>query len=186
MTTGGVRASTAPSGRRDQIVRLARYAATSVLAFAVSESIFLILYGTRLAGATVAALVANFAGTLPSYLMSRYWIWKDSARTRVFRQVVLYWTTSVVCIVLMSLATGAVAKLVPAHSRFHLAVVGVGFLVVNVVFWLGKFLLYHWVIFPASRIVRTVPGEAPTDGSRAHAGPVHGPPEKALDARRAG
>jgi putative flippase GtrA len=136
---------------RAQISRLARYAATSGLAFALSEATLLILYGSGIANATLAAVIANLAGTVPSYLMSRYWIWKDAPRARVARQVVLYWCTSIICIILTSLATGAIADLVPAGHRFHLAIVGVGFLVVNVIFWLGKFVLYQKVIFPTTR-----------------------------------
>ena len=60
--------------RRAEIARLARYAATSGVAFAVSEATLLILYGLDLATATIAALIASLAGTVPSYLLSRYWI----------------------------------------------------------------------------------------------------------------
>jgi len=116
----------------------------------VSETTLLILYGNDVVNATVAAVIANLAGTVPSYFMSRYWIWKDSARTRVGRQVVLYWTTSVVCMALTSLATGAIASLAPAGHRFHLAVVAVGFPAVTLVFWLAKFVLYQRVIFPGA------------------------------------
>ena len=135
---------------RAQIARLARYAATSGVAFGVSETTLLILYGNDVVNATVAAVIANLAGTVPSYFMSRYWIWKDAARTRVGRQVVLYWATSVVCMALTSLATGAIASLAPAGHRFHLAVVAVGFPAVTLVFWLAKFVLYQRVIFPGT------------------------------------
>ncbi len=136
--------------RRAQIARLARYAATSGVAFGVSETTLLILYGNDVVNATVAAVIANLAGTVPSYFMSRYWIWKDAARTRVGRQVVLYWTTSVVCMAVTSLATGAIASLAPAGHRFHLAVVAVGFPAVTLVFWLAKFVVYQHVIFPTT------------------------------------
>jgi hypothetical protein len=82
--------------------------------------------------------------------MSRYWVWKDATRTRVGRQVVLYWLTSFACIVLTSLATGAIARLAPAGHPFHLAVVAIGFPIVTVVFWVAKLVLYHFFIFPKS------------------------------------
>jgi len=116
----------------------------------VSETTLLILYGNDVVNATVAAVIANLAGTVPSYFMSRYWIWKDSPRTRVGRQVVLYWATSIVCMALTSLATGAIASLAPAGHRLHLAVVAVGFPAVTLVFWLAKFVLYQRVIFPGA------------------------------------
>ncbi len=138
-------------GRRAAIVRLARYGATSVVAFAVSEITLLALYGSDLTGATAAAVVANLAGTVPSYLMSRYWIWSEAPRARVGRQVAMYWTTSIICIAATSLATGAIASLAPSGQRFHLVVVGVGFLLLNIVFWFAKFVIYQRIIFQVDR-----------------------------------
>lgn len=128
-----------------------RYGTTSVVAFAISEVTLLALYGSKTTGATVAAVVANLVGTVPSYLMSRYWIWNDAPRARAGRQVAMYWATSIICIAGTSLATGAIASLVPAGQRFHLVVAGVGFLVVNIVFWLAKFAVYQHVIFPVQK-----------------------------------
>ena len=102
-------------------------------------------------GATLAAVVANLVATVPSYLMSRYWIWSASPRARAGRQVVMYWTTSLLCITGTSLAPGAIAGLAPSGHRFHLVVAGVGFLLVNVVFWFAKFVIYQRVIFATDK-----------------------------------
>jgi putative flippase GtrA len=134
--------------RRASIARLARYGATSVIAFAVSEITLLALYGWKVTGITVAAVVANLAGTVPSYLMSRYWIWSEAPRARVGRQVVMYWATSIICIAGTSLATGGIVKLAPPGHHFHLLVAGIAFLLVNVVFWFAKFEVYQKIIFP--------------------------------------
>jgi putative flippase GtrA len=114
----------------------------------MSEAILLILVGTGTTGATVAALIANVAATIPSYLMSRYWIWKDAERDRVGRQVVLYWSTSVVSWILIALVTGGIAKLIPKGHQYHILLVGLAFLVVNAVFFVLKYAVYHYVIFP--------------------------------------
>jgi putative flippase GtrA len=151
--------------RRAAVIRLARYAFTSVAAFAISEITLLVLVGTKTTGATVAALAANLAGTVPSYLLSRYWIWSEAPRTRVGRQAVLYWTTSIVCIAATSLATGAIAGLVPAGDRLHLVVAGVGFFGVNIVFWFAKFVVYQRIIFPVDRQPAGLTAEA-TDPTR--------------------
>jgi len=146
--------STIGVGRAD-VARLARYAATSGVAFAVSEMTLLILYGLDLTTATVAALLASFAGTVPSYLLSRYWIWREAARERVLRQVILYWIVSIGCIALTSLLTGALASFAPAGHPFHLLVVAIGYPIVMLTFWLIKFVIYQRVIF------RTAPTEWP-------------------------
>jgi putative flippase GtrA len=134
--------------RRAGIGRIVRYAATSVLAFGVSEVTLVVLYGHGLLGATAAALAANLAGTLPSYLLSRYWIWHDSPRRRVGRQIVLYWTVSAVTIATSSIATGLFAAAVPRSAPFHVAIVAAGFLVISVVLWLAKYVVYEHVVFP--------------------------------------
>jgi len=133
---------------RAGIARLARYAATSGVAFAVSEATLLILYGLDLTTATVAALIASLAGTVPSYLLSRYWIWREAARERVLRQVILYWAVSITCIALTSLLTGALASFAPAGHPFHILVVAIGYPIVMLTFWLIKFVIYQRVIFP--------------------------------------
>lgn len=143
--------------RADQIFRLVRYATTSVVAFGVSEAVLVVLYGHAVVNATVAALIANLVGTVPSYLMSRYWIWHDASRSRVGRQVALYWTTSAVTIVLTSLGTGAVASLAPAGHRYHLLVAVAGFTAVNLAFWVAKFVLYQRVVF----LVPQTPADVP-------------------------
>jgi len=53
--------------------------------------ILLVLYGSGTVNPIVDAFLANLAGTVPSYLLSHFWIWREASRTRVGRQVVLYW-----------------------------------------------------------------------------------------------
>ena len=139
---------------RADIARLTRYAATSGVAFAVSEATLLILYGLNLTTATVAALVASLVGTVPSYLLSRYWIWREASRERVFRQVMLYWFVSISCIALTGALTGALASFAPAGHPFHLLVVAIGYPIVMLTFWLIKFVIYQRIIFPKAHASR--------------------------------
>jgi putative flippase GtrA len=141
--------------RHDQVALLARYATTSVVAFGVSEVTLLVLYGRGVASATVCAVIANLAGTVPSYFMSRYWIWRNADRRRAGRQVVLYWTTSVVFIALTSLATGAIARLSPVGHPMHLEVVAIGFPAVTILFWVAKLFVYQKIIFRTAEPVRS-------------------------------
>lgn len=133
--------------RQDQIALLARYATTSVVAFGISEAALLLLYGNSVAGATVCAVIANLVGTVPSYFMSRYWIWKDADRNKAGRQVALYWVTSLIFIALTSLSTGGIAKLAPAGHTMHLEVVAIAFPAVTVFFWIAKLVVYQRFIF---------------------------------------
>jgi putative flippase GtrA len=133
---------------RAHAARLLRYSATSLAALAVSESALLVLYGTGILNATAAALVGNLAGTVPSYLLSRYWIWREAPRDRTVRQILLYWSTSIVCIALSSVATGEIARTAPKGLYPHLLVAGSGFFAMSFILWVAKYLVYHYVIFP--------------------------------------
>ena len=75
--------------------------------------------------------------------------------------------TSFACIAGTSLATGAIANLAPPGHPFHLAIVGVGFLLVSVVFWVAKFVIYQRVIFPVSPSTGNIEVAAPEAGTAA-------------------
>lgn len=141
---------------RHNLAKLIRYSATSGIALGVSEAVLLVLYATKTFNATDAALIANLIGTVPSYLLSRYWIWKNSDRRRVGRQVVQYWATSVVSMLITSLSTGAITSLSPSGHRTHVLVAGAGFLTVSLVLWVAKYLVYQKVIFKEPATVAAV------------------------------
>ena len=128
--------------------RLLRYGATSVLALGISEAVLLAVYTTGAIDAALAALIGNAAGTVPSYLVSRYWIWSDAPRERTARQVTFYWGISLISMVLSSIGTGAIAHLLPKGTSLHLLFVGGGFFVMSFVLWIAKFALYQGFVFP--------------------------------------
>lgn len=127
--------------------RLFRYGATSVIALGISEAVLLLVSDTTSLGAASAALVANVAGTGPSYLLSRYWIWPDADRRRVGRQLVLYWVISLISMGLSSITLGVVADHVPHTRIVHLALLGAAYLAISVILWVAKYASYRAFIF---------------------------------------
>lgn len=127
--------------------RLWRYAVTSAVATAVSEATLLLLYGTGALGATTSAVVANLAGTFPSYFMSRYWIWPEADRRRPGRQVVAYWVISIVSLVVSSAVTGVAAANAPGGHEAHLVIVGVAYVGTYALLWVAKFVIYQRLLF---------------------------------------
>jgi putative flippase GtrA len=134
---------------RPNLPRLTRYGVTSLVCLGVSEATLLVLYAFGV-NASLAALAANLTGILPSYLLSRYWIWPEADRRRVGRQVVFYWGISIAAMLVTSVATGVVASRAPVGA-LHLPFVGVGYLLISVVLWVAKFILYQRVIFTPAR-----------------------------------
>jgi putative flippase GtrA len=127
--------------------RLFRYTATSAISLGISEICLLALYSTRTLGVTLSALIATLAGTIPSYLLSRYWIWSEANRKRVGRQVTLYWATSLAAMIITSISTGLITKAAPGGHREHVIIAGAGFLAMNVVLWVTKYVVYQKIIF---------------------------------------
>lgn len=127
--------------------RLFRYGATSVIALGVSEAVVLWLQDATALGAVSAALIANLAGGVPSYLLSRYWIWPESDRRRVGRQFVLYWVISFASMGLSSFTYGVVADHVPRERIMHIVLLGIAYLVISLVLWVAKYVSYRSFCF---------------------------------------
>jgi putative flippase GtrA len=117
------------------------------MALGVSEVCLVAVAANTGLGATSVALIANAAGTVPSYLLARYWIWSEADRRRTGRQVVLYWLTSLASMIISSFTTGAVAHAVHAHHTLRLLLLGSVYLAISLVLWLAKYVAYQTVIF---------------------------------------
>ncbi len=128
------------------IGKLVRYGTASAIALGISELALLIAAAAGVT-ATVAAVIGTVAGIVPSYFLSRYWIWSEAPRTRVGRQVVQYWMTSLVSLAITSLGTGGISAAAPSKGTAHLVAVGAGFLGLNFVTWIGKYVVYERFIF---------------------------------------
>jgi putative flippase GtrA len=140
--------------------RLWRYTVTSLVATVVSEVTLLVIYGTRTLGAVAAAVVANLAGAIPSYPMSRYWIWPEADRQHTARQAAGYWLVSLVSLVASSAATGVAADHAPAGGAARLLVVGAAYIATLVVLWLAKLAVYQLVLFRPPRATDPTPVNA--------------------------
>ncbi len=127
--------------------RLIRYGATSGVATVFSEGMLIGLTATATLGATSSALLANLVGTVPSYLLSRYWIWPEAERDRVGRQVSLYWITSITSTVCSTVVTKVVATSITLHGIPRASVLGAAFLGTYGALWFAKYAFYHRWLF---------------------------------------
>jgi putative flippase GtrA len=168
--TAGAGSSPAAAGRRsssvgevaDRVMRsprankLMRYALTSGVATGISEVTLLALYASGFLGATGSAVLANLAGTVPSYLLSRYWIWPEADRSGAARQMGLYWFTSVVSLVFSTAGTSLAGAHAPAGHTAHVVMVGSAYIGTVAILWVAKFLVYQRFIFSRSAVTETV------------------------------
>ncbi len=152
--------TTAAARLRSSWHRWGRYAVTSVVATAVSEAVLLAVYGTHLLGASAASVVASMAGMVPSYAMSRFWIWPEADRRNPGRQAAGFWVIGIVSLGASSLVTGIAAALAPSGRVAHLAVVGVAYVGTYGALWILKFGVYQRFLFHAPPVGAAADGTA--------------------------
>ena len=134
-----------------QLRRWWRYGITSVVATAVSEAVLVVVYASGLLGASASAVVASLVGAVPSYVMSRYWIWAEADRAHFGRQASGFFVVSVLSLVISSVLTGVAANHAPRSHAAHVAVVATVYVGVYGLLWVVKFVLYQRVLFRSQR-----------------------------------
>lgn len=135
---------------RPRINKVLRYALTSGVTTGISELTLLALYASGFLGATGSSLIANLVGTVPSYLLSRYWIWPEADRRGAARQMGLYWATSAVSLIVTTAGTSLAGAHAPAGHSAHVIVVGTAYIVTVAALWIAKFLVYQRFIFSSA------------------------------------
>ncbi|MEC3976420.1 GtrA family protein [Amycolatopsis sp. H20-H5] len=111
--------TTEESPWRRRLVRLARAAASSVVATLVSQAALLTILWAGGAPA-LASAVAFAAGAVPNYLVTRRWVWGRRGRPRVRRELAPYLVVIAVCglvaVGLTTLAGHLIAPLTLPHA----------------------------------------------------------------------
>lgn len=140
---------------RPRVNKVLRYAITSGVTTGISELTLLALYAGGFLGATGSSVIANLAGTIPSYLLSRYWIWPEADRSGAARQMGLYWATSAVTLIVSTAGTSFAGAHAPAGHTSHVIVVGSAYIGTVALLWVAKFLVYQRVIFSGPSPTKT-------------------------------
>jgi putative flippase GtrA len=139
-----------PLWRRPLAIRLARFTAGSMVAAAISEAVFVLVYGPVGAGPRVAAVVAFFAGAIPNWALNRRWTWQRRGRPGVKREVLPYAavvvTTAVAATALSGIADGWVRDL-EVSRPVQVGLVAMAFLLPYAAVFLLKFLLFERLVF---------------------------------------
>lgn len=100
---GWLRWRPASWAHRPGLRRFTRYAAGSVIAFAVSNLTFLVLYGLELTSPQVASVLAFTAGIPVNWILNRRWAWQRRGRPGMTDELLPY-----AAVILVSVAASAV------------------------------------------------------------------------------
>ncbi len=96
-------------------VRLARFTVASAIATGISQVVLLAVYGWTAVDATVASTIAFLAGSVPHFLMVRYWAWPPG---KLRAQLATYLTVTLVGgLASIGLTTAAEALVLPLLSE---------------------------------------------------------------------
>ena len=77
-------------------IRLARFSVASVIATAISQLVLLTVYWVGWTDAAAASTLAFLVGSVPHFLMVRYWAWRDTDPGRLRHQLTTYFTVTLV------------------------------------------------------------------------------------------
>jgi len=129
-------------------LKVSRYMATSAICFGISELVLIVFFATHLLGARSAAIAGSIAGIIPGYQLNRTWIAGRNHRSRFWREVVPYWSTSLSIALLAAVVTGGANAVFIHESRGVRTVINAAaFMLTYATTLVFKYLLFHRVLF---------------------------------------
>jgi putative flippase GtrA len=137
------------------VVKITRYALGSVIALGTSVIVFAILYVLHV-GTTLDSLLAFAAGAIPNWILNRRWAWERDGKVEIAREVIGYAAVSLLAVAASSATTGwinsDVANGIPAHTGLRVTIVTGGYVLVQAVLFVIKYVIYdRWVFAGRSR-----------------------------------
>jgi putative flippase GtrA len=145
-----------------QLVDLARtrgrkpilYSLVSVIAVIVGQSV-LIVCAAVLHWDPVPSNVTSVAiGSIPSYVLNRYWVWGKRGKNHLWKEVVPFWGMAFLGL-LLSTVTVAIAT----DWKDETWVLSLANLAAFGVIWVGKFFVLHRLLFRHAEV--TTDGDQP-------------------------
>jgi putative flippase GtrA len=146
---------------RPLIRKLVRYSAASV-AGVVTSFAALTLFHDGFGWSAVPANIASvLVGSIPNYLINRYWTWQRAGRDRMTVEITVFWVIALLGLLISTVFVWyANRRWDSTLALFAAQLAGFGIL------WVGRFIFLDKVLF---RVVETIEhphdeGEVPTHG----------------------
>jgi putative flippase GtrA len=142
--------------RTHQGKKLIRFTSVSLVATATSQAGIIVFYGIfHLWGVVQSTLVANLLATIPSYHLNRKWTWGKTGRSHLMKEILPFWTISIIGITFSFFMSFGAKYVVHKHSYPQvsaaaawphwantLIVMAVNFLAFGI-FWVLKLMLFN-------------------------------------------
>ncbi|HUQ39536.1 MAG TPA: GtrA family protein [Acidimicrobiales bacterium] len=134
--------------------RLYKYSLVSVVAVAVGQAVLALCFGVLHWSAAEANVAACAAGTVPSYILNRRWVWGKGGRSHLVKEVLPFWFLAFLGLVLSTLSASVAegrAADITSHRFGQTLIVMAANLGAFGVLWLGKFFFFEKVLFAHDR-----------------------------------
>jgi putative flippase GtrA len=156
--------------RSEHFKRLWKYASVSVVSTLVTQVVlFLTFHAWNIGPAWVCNVIATVVASIPAYYLNRAWTWGKRGRSRVWGEVVPFWTIALVAMLLSTLAVlGAThyADQYPHGSLQRALIINGANLITYALMWTARYFLFNRFLFgtrvdkPATEAALGLGGEA--------------------------
>jgi putative flippase GtrA len=120
-----------------------KYAMTSVVSVIISQSALYTMASVWEWDAVVANLIAVAIGTVPSYYISRYWVWNKTGKSSLYAEVVPFWAMTFLGLGLSTLCVWFLQRQWPDSPWLA----NVGNIAGFGVLWVAKFFILDRLLF---------------------------------------
>jgi putative flippase GtrA len=134
--------------RTDPIQKVLRYGLVSAIAVVITQVLLLIFYKAMGIEAWVSNVLAVAIASVPAYLLNRAWVWGQSGRNRVLKEVVPFWAFAFAGLVISTVFVHWVHD----HTTWFVWI-GVANLAGFGVLWVLRFLVFDRLIWKAEEEV---------------------------------
>lgn len=127
-----------------------RYSLVSVIAVAVSQTVFVTVYGLLHWSASSSAMFSTAIGAIPSYFLNRLWVWGKKGRSHLWREIMPFWGLAFISLGFSALASGSAERYVETHDLSKLlktVFVTGAYFGSFAVLWVVKFIIFNKVLF---------------------------------------
>lgn len=129
--------------------RLLRFVAVAVAAVIASQVALIVFLDAANMGATTSGVLGAMVGAAVSYVLSR-WAWERKGKPHVLKETLPFWIVAVAAWIVLGLATKLgvhwAGSLPRGGFEWHLVVNGTYF-GANVLTFLARFVIFHYVLF---------------------------------------
>jgi putative flippase GtrA len=135
--------------RTEAGVRFTRFVPVAIIAVITSQVMLGLLTGPVQLSAGASGVIASMTAALVSYVLSR-WAWERKGKPDLLRETLPFWAVSIVVWIILGLTSHFASvwahDMGYTHFKKHLVVQGAYFLM-NCVTFVGRFLIFHYVLF---------------------------------------